>query len=137
MIVYPLENYSTFINVADATAKLTELGAGDEWAFKSVTEQEVMLAVSTQIIKSLCDIIEGGCLYAEAQVMIIQSDMANNGKYLTSVDTTQPYKKAKIGSLNVEYNLVDIEHLPSLVKSMLSGCLKVSDSPRAIGFTLA
>lgn len=133
MIVYPLENYNTFVSVADMSTKLTELGSGSKW--DALTNKEVVLSISTAILKATC-FVSDTCPFAEAQVMFIHSDLVNDSKYTKMVDQSNPYTKAKIGSLSVEYNLENSDVLPSIVKSILSGCLKDSDKPTATGFNL-
>lgn len=138
LIVYPLENWNTFISVSDATIKLTELGGVDKWNPLSDSEKEVMLSHSAFLIKSTCNIRENSCVFADAQVALIQADQANNGKYLTSVVEVQKYKKAKVGSLSVEYADIDTSsvNFPSVVSSILSKCLK-SNRQGARSFKLA
>jgi len=138
LIVYPLENWNTFISVADATTKLLELGGEDKWNKLSNKAKEVMLSRSAFLIKSICNIRENSCVFSDAQVALIQIDQANDGKYLSNIVEVQKYKKAKVGSLSVEYTDIDSSsvNLPSVVNALLSKCLK-SNRQVARSFKLA
>ena len=139
MIIYPLDNYTTFISVADADTQLTALGVGTQWDLNDASAKEVILSLSTAIIKGSCYIAENACNYSDAQVMLIHGDLLNDGKYITTIDTNHPYVKAKVGALDVTYNLAEDGSplMPNIVRSILSGCLKISDVPMATGFNLA
>ena len=136
MIVYPLDNYNTFISKAEIITKLAEFGSGALWNAKTVPERESTLAISTALIKATCNITPNTCSFKEAQIMLIHLDLNNSGKYLALKDSNIAYKKAKVGSLSVEYNLSasSSSGLPSVVKSILNGCLKNGDKPIARGF---
>ncbi|MDM5264684.1 hypothetical protein PF327_10805 [Sulfurovum sp. XTW-4] len=138
MVVYPLDGWNTFIDVADATTRLTELGSGSKWDPLTTAEKEAMLHKSAAIINATCN-LNTTCQFDVAQVLLIQGDLENNGKYLSMTDTSVKYKSAKVGSLDVEYNLTESGEvlLPPVVKSLLSSCLKNSSVPMAKGFTLA
>jgi hypothetical protein len=137
MTVYPAENWDTFIDVATADQSMTDLGSGDKW---DSADKEVLLRKSALMIKALCDTGKK-CLYAEAQIMLIQADIENDGKYLTLTIKENKYKKAKVGDLAVEYKdnskTSALDSLPSVVKSMLKGCLKNSSEKIARGFIVA
>jgi hypothetical protein len=137
MTVYPAENWDTFIDVATADQSMTDLGSRDKW---DLVDKEVLLRKSALMIKALCD-TDKKCLYAEAQIMLIQADIENGGKYLTSAIKENKYKKAKVGGLSVEYKddseTSGADSLPNMVKSMLEGCLKNSSEKIARGFIVA
>ncbi len=140
LIVYPLENCNTFISEEDATAKLTELGSGTEWALLTPEEKETALVLSAAMISAAAYITSPGCYYANAQVMLIHADLKNDGKYMSSTDQTQKYTKAEVvGVVKVEYNIKDgySDNLPGIVKGMLHDCLKDSSMAITRGFTVA
>ena len=138
MIVYPTKNYNSFISVADAGTKLAELGA-TEWVAKTNAEKEATLINGTAILGAYCT-VSTDCPFPDALVMLIQADIVNSGKYITSKVTEMKYTKAKIGSLQVEYKDNTgggSSSLPSIVQGMLSQCINDSSIPKTRGFTLA
>ena len=121
MTVYPADSYNTFVDVATADARLSELGA-TAWAGKTTEEKEQMLVMSGSVVIAHSN-INGQCNYATAQVMLIFSDLVNGGKFLSGVDGRSKYTKAKVGSLAVEFNH-EATALPAAVSALLSRCLK-------------
>lgn len=138
MIVFPLPDWNTFIDVADATTRLNSLGGGEKWNALPNEEKEVMLFRSAFLICSICNVRENTCNFADAQIALIQSDQDNNSKFLSLVVEVQKYKKAKVGSLSVEYADSDNSkvNLPNVVNSILMNCLK-DNRPMARSFKLA
>ena len=140
LIVYPLEGYNTFISEESATYGLTQLGSGEEWALLTPEEHESLLTMSALIISAAAYITDPGCNYAYAQLMLLHADLQNDGMYINVTDNKQKYTEAEVvGVVKVKYNLDSgySDSLPSIVTSMLSGCLKDSGIPMTRGFSVA
>jgi len=145
LVVYPTDDWNTFQNVADATTALELIGDGVKWGLLSTAEKERMLIVSAMAINTIAEPSDT-CNFVQAQTLLIQFDLENDGTYLSfTVTNDDEYKKAKVGSLEVEYNLEsknntgvgDINSFPPVVVSLLNNCLRDSVGVAgARGFTL-
>lgn len=136
--VYPDLGWNSFISVTDATAALTQIGGGAAWTALQPDEQEKLLVTSALLLTSIAD-ISPACNFPEAQILLIQFDMVNNGAFLNFTQgQVGEYKRAKVGPLDVEYNLDSsgagmaggIDGLPGIVKTMLGDCLKTGNGAR-------
>jgi len=146
LTVYPADDWNTFQNVADATTALELIGDGVKWGLLDTAEKEQRLVVSAMAINMIA-VASDTCSFIMAQTLLIQFDLENDGTYLSFIITNDDeYKKAKVGSLEVEYNLDsknntgvgDINSFPPVVVSLLNGCLRDSVGVAgARGFTIA
>ena len=142
LIVYPVDGWNTFVNIADATALIHSVSDGAKWDALTVGEQERMLITSAMVLSSVSD-VSTLCDFTQAQIMLIIFDLENNGIYLTFVTAASgEYKKAKVGPLDVEFNLDNggagigsgASGLPSIVQSLLKDC--ISGGTGTQGFTI-
>ena len=142
LIVYPLDGWNTFVDVADATVLIHSVSDGAKWDALTPVEQERMLITSAMLLSSIAD-VSTQCDFIQAQVMLIMFDLENNGIYLTfTTAASGEYKKAKVGPLDVEFNLDNggagigsgASGLPSIVQSLLKDC--ISSGNRVEGFKI-
>ncbi len=143
IIVYPADGWNSFISVAEATDDLNLIGGGTEWGALTLLEQEQMLVKSALLLVSVA-VPNGICNFIGAQVLLLQFDLQNGGKYLSFVTTSESeYKRAKVGPLEVEYNIEGegggmaggVSGLPDMVTGMIADCLLSGDN-RVTGFKL-
>ncbi len=143
IVVYPADGWNSFVSIQDATDGLNQIGGGAKWGALSLEEQETLLVVSAMLLSSVATPSDK-CPFPQAQILLLQFDLQNDGGYLSfTVSPDGEYKRASVGSISVEYNLGgnDIgmggsaSSLPPIVESLLSGCL-MSSQGRVEGFRL-
>lgn len=143
LVIYPEEGWNSFVTIAEATAGLHEISDGVAWDALTVEEQEQMLVTSALLLSSVATPSDS-CNFAQAQILLVQFDLQNNGKYLSFVTTPDgEYTRAKVGPLEVEYNLGGSDTgmasgaggLPDMVLGILSDCLIVGEN-KVTGFHL-
>jgi len=132
IIVYPEDGWNSFVDVIVAGEKLEAIGGGDKWNALTDPEKEQMLIKSAMLL-TVSATPSTECNFPDAQVLLIQFDLENGGKYLSFEDSSGgEYTRAKVGTLEVEYNLKDEGigmasgggGLPPMVTTILNDCLR-------------
>ena len=127
IIIYPADNWNSFVDVSTADIKMAEIGNAD-WA--TSTKKEELLINSANYIKAYFTVKAKKCPYVESQIALINLDMVNGDSLLSGVVSSNKYKSAKVGSLRVEYadSTSSNSDIPSLIKAILGNCLKGGDN---------
>ena len=126
IIVFPLDNWNSFVTVAEADDIMSAITTDDSWSKLQGNEKEILLVNSALYLRSIAT-PSTTCDFKTAQVVLIQFDLANGNSLLSFVIPLNQYKRVSVGSISVEYvdALVNSKanSIPFLVKGLLRDCL--------------
>jgi hypothetical protein len=159
LIKYPEDNYNSFVTISEADDFMHKV-KNEIWDTLTEEDKEVILNKAFMYINALAIVdfvsttkeikdddgnvigtekvlVSEKCPYAQAQLSLVNMDLLNENKLMSGVIPNQPYKKAKVSSLLVEYNLLDTEHfyIDPVTKGYLYSCLKELNKYVTRGFT--
>ena len=123
MTKYPDENYNTFNDIEDIDSYLILIDPFSNWFSLSDFDKEVLLIKSFEWIISNY-YINKDCDFLFGQKLIIRWALINQN-FLELQDNSNKYESAKIGELNVTFNLKQ-DSTPQLIKNLLINCSKSS-----------
>jgi len=108
MIIYPTENFDSYISNSDALLLAPKYVTGSSWIVLTVEQQDAYLYQAFRLIQGLNGFIgpdallpdDVGCL-AETQFQIALSDVING--FSAGTTETQEVKAEKAGPVEIEY----------------------------------
>jgi hypothetical protein len=128
LIVYPTEDYDSFVSVADATTIIGNLTLySSEWGALDLSEQEAYLRIASQVITDGLTTIPADpvpqCL-KNSQALIAIHDVVNGISKPLTIESV--VKKQKAGSVEIEYfepnsTGTTNNRIPSLAATCLEG----------------
>ena len=159
LVKYPKDGYNSFVTLDEANTFMISV-KNPTWDTLTDEDKEVILnkafmyinalaivdfvAVDKEIKDANGDVIgtekvilSEKCPYSDAQLSLVNMDLINENKLMSGLIPNQPYKKAKVSSLQVEYNLLDTEHfyIDPVTKGYLYNCLKELNKYITRGYT--